>query len=155
MMLSLKVQRRGVILLGAMLCMLGQSCGSGGSGVKLYDVSGTVTYDGKPIPYGSILFIADADEGNSGPQGVATIEDGKFDTANAGRGVVGGAYTVIIKGRSVQGSQQDDEGEADPPLFSDYKTTASFPKENSIQKFDVPEGVSQSSRSTRTMRSNE
>lgn len=145
-MLHFKFQRMGVILLGGMLCMLSQSCGAGGSGETLYDVSGTVTYAGKPVPYGSILFVADAEEGNTGPQGVAKIEDGKFDTANAGRGVVGGAYTVIIKGRSTQGSQEDDEGGLNSPLFSDFKTKASFPKENSVQKFDVPEKSSRSVR---------
>ena len=133
------VSKLAVMLFGGLSCLLSQSCGSSGGSETLYDVSGTVTFAGKPVPYGSVLFVADAEEGNSGPQGVATIEDGKFDTANAGRGVVGGAYTVIIKGRSTQSSQEDDEGAGDPPLFSDYRLTALFPEENSIQKFEVPE----------------
>lgn len=138
-MFHLNVPRLTVLLFGGLCCLLSQSCGSGGGSEKLYHVSGTVTFAGKPVPYGSVLFVADAEEGNTGPQGVATIEDGKFDTAKAGRGVVGGAYTVIIKGRSTQSSQEDDEGAGNPPLFSDFQMTALFPEENSIQKFEVPE----------------
>ena len=143
-MFHLNVSKLTVMLLGGLCCLLNQSCGSNGRSETLYDVSGTVTYAGKPVPYGSVLFVADADEGNTGPQGVAAIEDGKFDTAKAGRGVVGGAYTVIIKGRSTQSSQEEDEGGADPPLFSDFQTTAVFPQENSVQKFEVPENRTQS-----------
>lgn len=107
--------------------------------MTLYNVSGTVQYDGKPVPFGSVLFIADADEGNAGPQGIAQINDGKFNTAEAGRGVVGGAYKVIIKGRSVRAAEEDDEGQGAEPLFNDYQTTVVFPAEDSVQTFDVPE----------------
>ncbi len=132
-------QNQFAILLTGLVCLLSQSCGGGGSSKKLFDVSGSVTFAGKPVPYGSVLFVADADEGNSGPQGVATIENGKFNTAEAGRGVVGGAYTVIIKGRSQQSTDDEDEGHADPPLFMDYQTAVEFPLENTVQEFEVPE----------------
>ncbi|WP_198000393.1 hypothetical protein [Gimesia alba] len=120
-------------------CLLLAGCSAGSSDVTLYDVSGTVSYNGKPVPFGSVLFIADADEGNAGPQGVAEINDGKFNTAEAGRGVVGGAYKVIIKGRSVRASAEDDEGQGAEPLFADYQTAVVFPEENTEQKFEVPE----------------
>lgn len=120
-------------------CLLSAGCGAGGSDVTLYDVSGTVSYNGKPVPFGSVLFLADADEGNTGPQGVAEIHDGKFNTAQAGRGVVGGAYKVIVKGRSVRASAEDDEGQEAAPLFVDYQTAAVFPEENTVQNFEVPE----------------
>ena len=53
---------------------------------KLYRVSGVVTYAGKPIPKGLIFF----DPKTDGPQGFANIVEGKFDTAQQGRGVRGG-----------------------------------------------------------------
>lgn len=139
-----KKLKRFTILIGGLCCLLSQSCGSNGTSPNLYDVSGTVTHDGKPVPYGSILFVADADDGNTGPQGVAEINDGKFNTAMAGRGVVGGAYKVIIKGRSEQASAEDDEGQGPAPLFADYQTAVVFPEENSVQKFEVLERHSQS-----------
>ncbi len=133
------VQKLVMFLFCGMGCLLSQSCGSSEEGAKLYDVSGTVTYGGKPVPYGSILFVADVTEGNTAPQGVASIEDGKFDTAKGGRGVIGGTYTVTIKGRTTEfpPEEDDDEGAGDPPLFSDFQTTVLFPEENSIQEFEV------------------
>ncbi len=137
-------RKQFAILLTSLGCLLSQSCGAGGSSTKLFDVSGSVTHAGKPVPYGSILFVADTAEGNSGPQGVATIENGKFNTAEAGRGVVGGAYTVIIKGRSQQSTDEGDEGKTDPPLFMDFQTAVEFPLENTVQEFEVPEKREQS-----------
>lgn len=68
------------------------------SGEQLYDVSGTVTFDGKPIPKGLIFFDPDVTKGGSGGQGFANIVDGKFTTADKGRGVRGGAYLVRVNG---------------------------------------------------------
>jgi len=73
-------------------------CGSATDGPKRFDVSGNVTFDGKPVEYGSIIFTPDTTKQNSGPQGMAKIRDGKYDTSNEGRGVVGGPHHVIITG---------------------------------------------------------
>ena len=63
---------------------------------KLYDVSGTVTFGGKPVPKGAIHFDPDASKGGTGQAGFANILDGKYDTADMGKGVRGGAYIVRI-----------------------------------------------------------
>ena len=64
----------------------------------LYHVSGTVTYDGQPLPAGQVFFDADLTKGHDGPQGFAYIKDGQFDTAQGGRGVLGGPYVIRIQG---------------------------------------------------------
>src|SRR5690242_10819227 len=60
-------------------------------GPKRYRVSGEVKFAGQPIPYGEILFTPDSTKGNSGPQGIAIIQQGKYDTAGTrAPGVAGG-----------------------------------------------------------------
>src|SRR5689334_21940760 len=61
---------------------------------KLYRVSGVVTHSGKPIPKGVIHFDPVAD----GPQGFANIVDGRYDTAQQGKGVRGGEYAIRVNG---------------------------------------------------------
>jgi hypothetical protein len=72
--------------------------GCGRDNDKLYDVSGTVTFDGQPVPKGLIFFDPDVTKGGTGPQGFANIWNGKFNTADKGKGVRGGAYVVRVNG---------------------------------------------------------
>jgi hypothetical protein len=104
-------------------------CGTGEE--KLYEVSGTVTYDGKPIPKGLIFFDPKADD----PQGFANILDGKYDTAQQGRGVRGGAYDVRVNGFDGKEANEAPFGQA---LFPEYTGTKDLPKENSTYDLDVP-----------------
>jgi hypothetical protein len=69
-------------------------------GEKLYNVSGTVTYAGKPIPKGQIFFDPVTTKGTPGGQGFANIENGKYDTSVSGKGlgIRGGHYHVRILG---------------------------------------------------------
>jgi hypothetical protein len=60
--------RKGVSLLVAGLLLLAMGCGSKGS------ISGTVTYNGKPITSGTIVFAPDSGE----PSVNAPIADGKY-----------------------------------------------------------------------------
>src|SRR4051812_20918005 len=63
-------------------------CGDGGP--KRARVTGEATFDGQPIPHGNVVFTPDGSKKNSGPQGIAEIRDGKFDTgATDGKGVSG------------------------------------------------------------------
>ena len=109
--------------------------GCSSSDVTRYDVSGTVTFGGQPVPSGSITFQPVV--GNEGPGGFANIKDGKFDTATDGKGPTGGPHHVTISGF---------DGNADPgnelplgkPLFDAYRTQVDLPKEPSTQTFDVP-----------------
>jgi len=76
------------------------------SGPKSYRVSGEAKFDGKPIAYGEVLFTPDGAAGNSGPQGIATVQDGKYDTAaEGGKGVAGGPTVVRVTGLDKPGGK--------------------------------------------------
>ena len=61
-----------------LICVLAGCMGD--PGPKRYRVSGEITFDGKPVPHGEIVFTPDSGQGNSGPQGIAIIQNGHFDT---------------------------------------------------------------------------
>jgi hypothetical protein len=86
-------------------CVLAGGCGP--EGPRRYEVSGTVTYQGSPIPFGTILFVPDSAKGNTGPSGQATIRDGKFDTAAEGVGAVGGPHLLTIDASRSGGVGED------------------------------------------------
>jgi hypothetical protein len=116
----------------AMLAALLLGCG----GERTYNLSGSVTYQGKPVPAGQIVFEPAAD--NKGPAGFAKIKDGHYDTQILdGRGTIGGSHIVRIHGRDgiprgelLNGLQ----------LFPDYSVTIDLPKTDGEQNFEVPAG---------------
>ena len=110
--------------------------GCGGGDARQYDVSGTVSYGGEPVPTGAIVFEPATSQKNSGPPGFAPIEAGKFDTRN-GKGVVGGPYVVKISGND---GKQDELGlfPSGQPLFEEHVINIDLPKEDSEQAFEVP-----------------
>jgi hypothetical protein len=71
--------------------------GCGDSGPPRYRISGTVSYEGKPVPFGAIIFQPNTMEKNGGPNGVAEIIDGAFDTRVSGQGFSGGPQIVIVQ----------------------------------------------------------
>lgn len=109
-----------------------------------YHVHGNVTFDGLPIPAGSLIFEADVAHGNSGPSGHCQITDGKFDTrAQGGRGTVGGPHIVHITGLSGGTSptatlSADRTLSAAIPMFPTYSITVNLPQEVVQTDFDVP-----------------
>lgn len=120
------------------ICFVLTAClGCGGTGdAREYDVSGTVSHGGQPVPTGAIVFEPDVSKGNSGPSGFAPIKDGRFDTRD-GQGVMGGPYVIKISGND---GKQDELGllPAGQPLFQEHEMHVELPKEDSEQTFDVP-----------------
>ena len=117
-------------------------CGCG-SGEVLYDIAGSVTFDGQPIPEGSIVFEPDASQGNMGPAGRAKIVDGRFDTRDEpGRGTIGGPHLVTIMGMDGKMGGDPERPGAEVrlpnPLFRPYQVTVELPKENGTMDFEVP-----------------
>jgi hypothetical protein len=104
------------------------------SGEKLYDVSGTITFDGKPIPKGLIFF--DPDKGTPGTQGFANIENGMFDTAapNQGKGIRGGAYVIRISGFDGKAGPEAPFGQY---LFPEHELKKELPAQNQTFDYDV------------------
>jgi hypothetical protein len=133
---------------GAALLAVG-GCGRQSDGPVRYDVSGTVSYDGQPVPAGFITFAPDDAQGNSGPGGGAPINAGHYRTP-AGKGVVGGPHLIRIVG--YDGVAVNVEGESLPdgkPLFPPFETTVDFPKESIVHDFQIPRQEPASSAGTR------
>jgi len=123
-----------------LMAILFMGCGSERAS-DTYHVSGSVNFDGEPIPAGQIRFVPDGSQGNSGPAGYAQIKDGKYDTsAEGGKGHPGGALIVHIDGYDPNAETIEAEGgeEISEPLFPTYQTTVELPKEESSKDFNVP-----------------
>lgn len=115
----------GVVLVG----------GCSKRGPVLHRVHGTVTYAGKPVPVGRIVFDPDVMKGNGGPQGFAVIEGGRFDTAvNRGKGTCGGPMVITIDGYEPEGSGR---GGTTRPLVTEYKESRDLPKANATLSIDI------------------
>ena len=136
--LCLRLDWSVALLTALVLCV--QGCG-GTDGPTTFNLSGNVTFDGKPVPAGQIVFEPDSAAGNSGPQAFAAIRDGKYDTTT-GKGTVGGPHVVRITGTEAGGAGGTSEAgpeteEAPTELFSDFQTKADLPKELSTMDFAV------------------
>jgi hypothetical protein len=88
----------GLISALALLVVVVAVPGCGGSdpyAVKTVSAAGTVTYKGKPVPKGTILFEPMDDKGRPAS---GTIEDGKFtlSTYREGDGAVPGKHKVAV-----------------------------------------------------------
>jgi len=101
---------------------------------KLYDVSGTITYNGNPIPKGLIFF--DPEKGTPGTQGFANIENGQYNTATPGKGkgIRGGNYAIRIGGFDGKEAPESPFGR---PLFPEYTMTKEFPAQNQTFDHDI------------------
>lgn len=110
--------------------------GCGDSGVKKIHISGTATYQGQPIPLGKVVFQPDRRQGNTGPMGIALIENGRFKSM-PDRGVVPGALQVTIYGHNGKNMSAEYRPYGDP-MFSPYTTTVHLTKSSDEETFDVP-----------------
>jgi hypothetical protein len=94
---------------------------------RRYDLSGTVRYQGAPLPAGTISFDA---AGNSMGGGYASIDKGSFDTAQTGRGHFGGTDGTRVN--------PDDPDSGMRSLFPPNVTTVDLPFRRSTMDFEVP-----------------
>lgn len=125
---------RAALLAGVVLAVAG--CGGGGD----QSLTGTVTFDGKPIKKGFIAFEPDTAKGNTGRGGGALIVDGAYATPRGkGLGGASGAYIVKITGYDgVPTTVSGEELLDGKPLFPTYQTTADLPAGTATKNFDVP-----------------
>jgi hypothetical protein len=99
------------------------------SGQVRYRVSGRITFAGEPVPYGEVLFTPDASKGNSGPQGIAIIKNGRYDTAGSrAPGIAGGPTVVRVT------ALRDPSGK----LLCEYLLELDLPRADSVQDIDIP-----------------
>lgn len=132
-MLRIRLHSCGWLACLGLLCV---GC-QGGDSTTRYDVAGTVTFDGKPVAAGVILFTPDAAKNNRGPTGFAKIKDGKYDTRQDGKGTVGGPHTVAISGADGVPLPQQELPDG-RPLFTDYQTAVDLPNAATTHDFEVP-----------------
>jgi hypothetical protein len=118
------------------LALLCAGCGSSDE-TNPFEVSGTVTFNGQPVPAGVVLFTPDGAKGNHGATGFAKIKAGKFDTRDEGRGTVGGAHVVTINGFDGNPAPQAELPDG-KPLFPDYTVHIDLPKETTTHDFNIP-----------------
>lgn len=121
--------RAAVFLMCATALVLG--CGGNDSEPKRYRVSGKATYDGQPIPFGEVLITPDGAKKNSGPQALAPIRNGQYDTSAAGgKGYGGGSAIVRVAGFDKEGGK----------VICEREFPVELPASDATKDLDVPKG---------------
>lgn len=121
-----------VAALGCLILIAG--CSKTPQGPVRFPVSGKITFDGQPVPRGTIAFEPDTQAGNSGPGGYGTIMDGVF-TTHPRMGAVAGPQIVRIAGFDGKPTAEMIDGK---PLFPEYNTKADVSEKPATLDFDVP-----------------
>jgi hypothetical protein len=102
------------------------------------DMWGTVTFQGQPVPTGLIVINPDLSKGNDGPQGMAEIKNGRYDTRSLEKGAPSGPVVLVIDG--FDGMSQGD-ATSGKPLFIGYKAQFELPKAPSERNIEVPDSA--------------
>lgn len=101
-------------------------------GPPSYHLSGNITFNGQPVPAGTINF--DPVPGSSVIPGHATIKNGKYDTRQ-GVGHGGGKMQVRIAGFDGVAQGELTQGN---PLFPEVTTTLDLPTKDDTRDFNLP-----------------
>lgn len=90
--------RSGVSVFGLLFCCLSMAgCREMSNDSGRVSLTGRITYDGQPVPYGDLVFTPDGAQGNSGPEGFALIKNGVYSTRDdRGKGVGRGPMIVAV-----------------------------------------------------------
>lgn len=103
---------------------------------KMGQLSGTVTFKGKPVPAGYISFMPDATGGNLGPVKVAQIHDGVYNTAlETNPGISPGAMVIRIAGFDGKKQKGFSQGKQ---IFNPYELRATVTSGTSTMDFTIP-----------------
>ena len=109
-----------------------------GCGEKLQGFNGTVTYDGKPLEAGVIIFTPDATKGNlMGASNIASIQNGRY-TLPENQGISGGWYEIRVESTEVtQGTGEGAEA-VSKDLIPPYVFSHEFKPDDKTFDVDVP-----------------
>lgn len=103
------------------------------AGPERFDVQGTVTFDGQPVPTGLLVLEPDASKGNGGPVSVLEISNGRFDSRQPGaKGPLQGPLIARITGYP----EADPSVEIPKPLFREYQTTVDLAPDGNVSVLD-------------------
>jgi len=123
-------QRRWI---AALLMVVAALSGCGPRGLQRFQLEGKVTFDGKPVPSGTIRFEPDSTKGNRGPVGYTAIKDGRYTTAMEGsKGSLKGPIVAFLTG----GPAPDPKVEFPKMWFIDYRTTLTVEPKSGVTTFD-------------------
>lgn len=123
--------------IGSALCLL---LGCGEPAAQRYHVSGRITWDGQPLKAGYITFNPDSTKGNTGPQGIALIADGVFDTRlKGGRGVSPGDQILDVSG--YDGMNTTEDSPLGRLVFVGYKRAESINNDNFNLDIEIPKNA--------------
>jgi hypothetical protein len=114
--------------------------GCGGEERPRYPVSGTVTYQGKPVAMGSIRFEAEASVGDFAPVCHAPISEGKYATPSQDS-PTNGKYLVLVMGIDTARIKKDGPPGTPwemPALFPPFRTIVEIPPPNGVFDIEVP-----------------
>jgi hypothetical protein len=101
-----------------------------------YHVWGKITWQGQPIPAGSITFDPDITAGADGPQGFAIIKNGEYDTRKeGGLAPAGGKYVARVYATDGIAGPELPNGR---PLFRERLIPKELPKEDAEIDIDIP-----------------
>jgi hypothetical protein len=85
-------------LIVCLIAVVAVGCGPKDNRVR-NRVTGAITHGGQPVMAGEIRFLPDDSKQNSGPQGLANIKNGRYDTKGSrAPGVDGGAMVIEVEG---------------------------------------------------------
>lgn len=124
----------GTCSLGVLLLTMLLGCGAP-EGPAKFDVSGNVTYQGKPVPTGTVTFYPNTEKGTSGPTAQAKIVDGKYDTRSEfSKPTIAGNLIIVVDGFEAPRPNE----EVPTPLFKPFQMEFEMPAESKILNIDVP-----------------
>ena len=106
-----------------------------------YDLTGKITYGGKPVPAGYILFSPDKSKGNDGPGADAEIKNGVYKVRTK-EGTIGGPHIATVSG--FDGVSQKKGLTANPmglPIFQNIQVRVDLPKKSTTYDIVVPTNV--------------
>jgi hypothetical protein len=99
-----------------------------------YEVSGTVTWQGKPVPIGLVVIEPDSEKGNSGTQTQGLIEKGHFRTL-PGHGAIAGPVLITVSANDGVPTPFAPNGKL---LFRNYQFRRELPAAASTLDIEVP-----------------
>lgn len=112
-------------------------CGDSGD-LARYPVAGQVTFQGAPVPSGTILFEPDASQGNQGPAAMSSIQNGYYEVPRK-KGVVGGPHLVRVIGYGPsQEDATDGNDDGDDQLFPEFVQAIVLERQSITLDIDVP-----------------
>ncbi|MEW4564983.1 hypothetical protein AB1K70_20830 [Bremerella sp. JC770] len=118
------------VAVSLLFCLAAAGCSSGDSNVHL---TGHVTYDGQPVPRGTITFSPDTRQGNAGHGSKAIITNGTYTTRES-FGLVGGPHVIRIEGFDGIAHGDNLDGRL---LFRPHEESYDLPMESGEYDFEI------------------